>query len=534
MLSLLGCRVAVAMAILVSPVVGSAEERQASSPALDVILARPVTPGTLGLLVQHSEDSRARETVRLAARHPGAEVRAAAARMAYVMGVEAAAVELRAAFDSETSADAAAEQAATLLLLSPADEEVILRHAARVERFPLEQAARRLALLRPAAAIQRLPLLTELGLGEPAQREVLEIALLGDPQSAEPLGRSILHRADGYSWGFLLGAFDRIGLPPPVDLLVAGLEKRETRTPTLFWIAAGAWYQGPKSEALLAALAKLFLPNESFDGWLLEIIRRQGGRVPSKLVGEVAETATAQLGPLLVRPKVRSVLTKEERARLGGAVYGDPMWLVGETGWPEFPPLSLPEPELAAAFPPGFVASLVEETGCRARETEVLEARAGFDGEGILRDIEALARPGRSTECQLAGAAALWGYVAMLPRPAAKSTTLVLSLSPDAVSCSVEENARARDIESVWGKKAIEPLKRKSPQPVVGRTKPKDVAVALEVSANGCVRSATAAKGTTTGLAMEALRTVAGWRYARFTAQGKPVSFRTVAYVGWP
>lgn len=515
------------------PCARAEEARTLGAPSLDEILAREVTPGTLGLMIESPRNPRVHAVIVAALRDERADVRAAAARMVYVTRLESAAADLRAAFDAESSASAASEQVAALLLLSPADEETVLRRAAQVDRFVLEQAGRKLALLRPAALVSRLPLLSELGLGEAAQREALEIAILGNPAATEELGRSILQRGDAYSWGFYLGAFEHAGLPPPAALLAAALGKPSTKVSTLYWMAAGAWWKGGEKDALARALGAL-PARETLEGWLVEIVRRQGGLHSTSLTGRVAETDADKLGPLVMKSKVRRVLTIEERARLGQALYGDPLWLVADPGWPEFAALAQPGPELVAALPTGFVASVVTEAGCEAREGELMAARAGFDERGVPQTVERVGTSaGISAECDRAGSAVLWAHVSGLPRPATNVTVLVLSLEPEATSCSLQAEKKTRDIAEVWGKKPIEPLEIQSPGAVDGMRRPPKVAVAIEVGSDGCVRSAVPAKGAMSRAAVEALRTVAAWRYARYTAEGKPVTFRTVGNVVW-
>lgn len=533
MLGLFGRRVVAALVGAAIPVLVSAEE-PAKAPPTEELVSRAVTPGVLGLLARAGASPAAHEYVRKAVRDANPNTRAAAARMAYVLGVEMARADLRAALEVETSPDAAAEQASALLRLSADDDEAILRFSARVERFPLEQAARRLAFLRPASAVARLPLLAELGLGEPSEREVLEIAILADPRSGEALARSILERGEGYSWGFFLGAHERAGVPPASSLLAQGLGKEKLRTVTLQWMAAGAWYPGPKETEIFEVLAGLGGRVSPFDGFLLEIVRRQGGRRPMPLASTVAADVAAQLGPLLIRPKVRAVLLSAERAQLGAAVYGDPMWLVQQSRWAELVPHSRVESELVAAHPPGFLTSLIEEAGCKPKDADMVAAQTRFDGVGLPQDLVAVIKgPSLSGECGVAAAAALWSHVSALPRTGARSATLVVAVGPDAASCSVEPETKTRDIAEVWGKKAIEATRSKRARPVDGRIPPREVAVAVEVGPNGCVRGATPALGAPPRLVPEALRAVAGWRYARFASDGKPISFRTIAYVSW-
>jgi len=100
---------------------------------LDALLAKPVSPGVIALLVGHLPETRAAERVIASLAHADPAVRAAAARVVYVTGLSGAGAAVRAALEAETDRSAAVEQlrAATLGVLTggePALRAIAERH----------------------------------------------------------------------------------------------------------------------------------------------------------------------------------------------------------------------------------------------------------------------------------------------------------------------------------------------------------------------------------------------------------------------
>jgi len=95
------------------------------------LLAKPVSPGALAMLVGHTKDPRVAQHWRTALTHNTSQVRAAAARLLYVTGTVSAVDDLRRALSAEADEDAAFEQAQALLDLGSADADSLVLEAAR-------------------------------------------------------------------------------------------------------------------------------------------------------------------------------------------------------------------------------------------------------------------------------------------------------------------------------------------------------------------------------------------------------------------
>lgn len=128
----------------------TATEPTASARAdLDALLARPVSPGTIALLVSHLPETRAAERVIASLIHQNPAVRAAAARVVYVSGLSGAAAAVRTALEAETDRSAAVEQLRAATLSVPTGGEPALRAIA--ERHGLvPQLARAMGTATPA------------------------------------------------------------------------------------------------------------------------------------------------------------------------------------------------------------------------------------------------------------------------------------------------------------------------------------------------------------------------------------------------
>src|SRR5512132_1364575 len=93
-------------------VVGMAtvEPTAAARADLDALLAKPVSPGVIALLVSHLPETRATERVIASLTNENPAVRAAAARVVYVSGLSGSGAAVRTALDAETDRSAAVEQ----------------------------------------------------------------------------------------------------------------------------------------------------------------------------------------------------------------------------------------------------------------------------------------------------------------------------------------------------------------------------------------------------------------------------------------
>jgi len=118
------CVVCLAMAILAGVVAAAPDD-------VGAMLARPISPGALAMLIEHTNDARVPEHWRAALVHTDPRVRAVAARLLLINDTVSAAADLRRALSTETDVEAAIEQAQALLALGGPEAGLAVRDAAQ-------------------------------------------------------------------------------------------------------------------------------------------------------------------------------------------------------------------------------------------------------------------------------------------------------------------------------------------------------------------------------------------------------------------
>ena len=100
-----------------------------SADDVGALLAKPVSPGTLAVLIDHAADPRVPEHWRTALSHTDPRVRAVAARLLLVNDSITMAADLQRALATETDIEAAIEEAAALLALAGPEAAEVVRAA---------------------------------------------------------------------------------------------------------------------------------------------------------------------------------------------------------------------------------------------------------------------------------------------------------------------------------------------------------------------------------------------------------------------
>lgn len=112
----------------------SAADVARADDSLEAVLARPISPGTLALLIPYSTSPQAAARWTEALKHPDAHVRATAARLLHVSVTKSALAPLKDALAAEPDPGAGREMAlAAIRLGGPADDDAILKAAERLK-----------------------------------------------------------------------------------------------------------------------------------------------------------------------------------------------------------------------------------------------------------------------------------------------------------------------------------------------------------------------------------------------------------------
>ncbi len=232
----------------------------AAAEDLPAVLARPLSPGSVALLIQHITEPAVQKRLSEAVKHEDPAVRAVAARVAFVSMSKGAAPALVTALAKEEHAQTAAEQVRTLMAIHGAASDSIVRRA--VERIGGPTAiamAESLARNRPADLPLHLPQLLT-ALARPDRHELaaaLATACVQHPTHAEAIVAAVLAMKNDDVWAAVLNALRFVEGPEPPVVTLRGLAAAEEsqRVQTLWHVSARDHVGAPIGEDILAAMA---------------------------------------------------------------------------------------------------------------------------------------------------------------------------------------------------------------------------------------------------------------------------------------
>jgi TonB family protein len=186
--------------------------RAAAAPGDDAkdlaeLLARPMSPGSVALLVHHVAQQAAQVRLIEAIKHPDPAVRAVAARIAFVTVSKGLVPTLVSTVAKEENPHTAAEQIRALMgMLGAPGDSLVMRHVQRIGGPAATVMAESLARTRPADLVKHLPALFA-ATGEPETLGgPLAAALVQNPSFANEIVRAVLAANNEKLWVALLSS----------------------------------------------------------------------------------------------------------------------------------------------------------------------------------------------------------------------------------------------------------------------------------------------------------------------------------------
>lgn len=171
----------------------AATQAAAQDKGLPALLARPMTPGSVALLVEHTKEPAAQKRLHEAIKHPDAAVRAVAARIAFVSLSKGLVPPLITAVAKEEHTPTAVEQIrALMLLLGAAGDNIVLRHVQRVGGPAAVAMAEVLGRTRRADLVRHLPELIEAAGTADTLGPTIAAAVAADSSSATAILQAVL------------------------------------------------------------------------------------------------------------------------------------------------------------------------------------------------------------------------------------------------------------------------------------------------------------------------------------------------------
>jgi TonB family protein len=530
--------------------VATADPPSAARHDLKGLLAKPVSPGVIALLVPHVADDRASRRIVEALRHPDAPVRAAAARAATVADLRDAGAALRLTLDSETDRAAAAEQLRAVVLLTPPVDDLALVPVAAKHGL-IDVLAYALASARGPAALRMLEALRGAGLTGLGESSFIATATRLGREGVDGVAAAAMRAGDARTWSLALSLAREARAPfsPALLLEALGSSKPDIRAPVYWHLAVTLDANTTLSSDMDAALARTpeAASLDSAEGYAaFAFILLQRARKGVQIGGDWGERAAAAtpvnpltwvgdrkaLARLLTPAEARAISLRithghdekmfehEATAREMAGTYAE-----------EYGALSF-----AGGLPPGTLRDILAVTGCRPaagiRAMGIVDYRADGRPRRISVDSAGLSRGCAEAAGPTLGMTLAPPGLADVAHPE-RRTVVIVPLDKEALSCADEPEPAAAEPVPDGGdggapRKVSEPRKVKNVAPwYPDRAKREGrqgaVILVAVISSTGCVRSARVVRGVSPDLDAVAMIAVGQWRYSPTLLDGRPV-----------
>ena len=512
-------------------------------PSAKSLLSKPLTAGTVALMVEHGSvpDVQIRLAEAVASNQP--DVRAAAARVAFTLGLRGLAAPLAAALSNERVPWAAVEQHRALVNTGASEHDAAIFRA-----WELAGADRVSALALPYAgsrgpdAIAALERVRAAGAAIPVQAEYLVVASRGDARPIETLVAASLRDSHAQTLRAALAAAELARIPVGEDTILAGLDAArpaEIRV-AMLWHVLGPARVPPRIQAAVEAFpatgGSTAASTDVFTTITLELANRLAGRAPRTDAAWQAllRAPHPDLGSWFLRPGTRSLLRVPEYETAALAAGTSSPLLPSGRGRGVLAPSQEPQTDslrTAWGYPPGFVQSVFDATGCDVARAQ-RQGSGGGGGTLTLRSNGAVSNValldmGASRQCTDAVRALLITYVADPDALTAGSTqTVVIPFQPDFVACQNLDPVPATQQVGPNPPKKIRDVKPVYPQSAQADRRSGMVTMEVEIGQNGCIRRATVVRSSEQRFSWAAIRAVVGWGFTPVVVDGRATPVR--------
>jgi TonB family protein len=508
---------------------------------LDRLLAKPVSPGSLAVLIPYVKDERVQERWRTALTNPNPQVRATAARLVFVDGVVSAVPALKQALAQESDESVAPELAQALLGLARDTDEVVLAAAARVAPARL---AVTLARARTHNALVYFDRLRALKL-DPAsvQQMVLWLVSKGQKELDHIAARAV-EGADKDLWLAVLEVAHEQSLAVHTAVLQSALTSSSDLRALAWWQVAALAADGKPLPQIPASGAPL--DDGTPPEWALgrELAARAMRSAPTNertdLIAKVHDK-----GPVVSLPKfafdalsgaLGRFLTPAEREALETAI--PTLKVAADTVVPNSPSQSPPEYQnvrTIGELPAGYAEDVLQQTGCRTSKDspEFGGAAVTYNENGSLRQISWVANT-LSSRC--ADAARYLTAAGLVPAPSTaqpgEKQLILLPMHDVFLKCLASNDVPPPLPTHVGsmanGSKVKAPTKIRMVNPIYppeaqAARQQGIVVIEATVSPSGCINRAEVLKSVTIQLDAAAVRAVTGWVFTPTLLNGQPV-----------
>jgi TonB family protein len=506
------------------------------------LLARPITPASVALLVLDVKSPDVQQRLNEALRADRAEVRAVAARVVAATASRGQTATLSDTLARETDGAAAREQVRALLVLDAANPAI----AAAVDRHGGLVAA---AFAESLARDPHADLLSQL---QPLLQKRVERALLADllsvvvrdrPGELTRVSLGVAAAADGLLWRAYLSRLGRYDIEPGDDVWLSGLGATDpgVRAATLFVVA----------ERLIAntrvssAVRRVALPPADWPppaptevDLARELVARASGKKPSAFDWAPLVEAGGGRVPFGLWPKL--TYAEREAARRASFTRGEK-----GTGKDYDPPGKTRNrveglaPRTIRPTTAGLFSEIASLTGCQpADRTEYAAAKITYHANGRPKEVTLASRTIRP-ECRELISTAMLLLTARQDQPllVAPTDVVFLPLERTRLSCV---DALAPDVSPIVAEEpgVTMPAVVKEARPrysaeAMGAKVQGEVHLSVIISDTGCVASAEVMRTLHPDLDLEALNAAMQWQFTPPQRDARPMPMLVTMSIGF-
>ncbi len=527
----------------------------AAAEDLPAVLARPLSPGAVALLIEHATDPAAQKRLTEAVKDEDTAVRAVAARVAFVTMSKGTAPALITALAKEEHPQTAAEQVRTLMAFYGATGDNVVRKA--VERLGGPAAIAMLESLarnRPGDVPVHLPLLLAI-IAKPDRHEVaaaLATACVQHPAHARDITAAVLATKDDQLWGWMLDSLRFVeGFEPSAVTLTGLTAPQESQRVLALWHVYDRDHAGTAlAEDVLAAVVPQPIAADTpaasltWEAFVRELYARHRG----------AAATAADWAGMLQLPAHKEQVTKladyhysysnlsDAELKAIDAVKGD-REAAGMRRFSrddERKTLKAARPGTHAVrtlpvFAKGLLADLRAVHGCKLPRTSWFAGgELTYRPDGRAQTLSPVERS-LSAECQAFMRSALTLTIASLNfavTPESRDYVLVL-FSPEFLSCADDpfpvSRLRGADLAFELPKRKVEPRLRYPEEYLRLGLPDTEVFLRARVTHTGCISGAETLRSAQPAFDLEALRALFEAKMSPATLGGQAVD-STISY----
>ncbi|HEV8393969.1 MAG TPA: TonB family protein [Vicinamibacterales bacterium] len=540
-LSGLGCVAALAL------VFGARPFAQASS-AADDILARPISPGTIALLVEHANVPAVQVRLGAALRHASPDVRAAAARVLFVTGARGMVAPMTLALAAETSEDAAVEQTRFLAYFGAPDARAtVLASWPRLGPRLALRSAVVLAAVEGPQALDHIPTLLSAGVRKAELVDLIRSAARGERDPIERLLLDAVRAADATLGETALRAAGRTPAVPlngsALDAVLAADQPESLRIAAA-WYLVRAWdgaqpitpTAAPRAinvlSARLAAAEQAKEPTHALF-FARELLSRASGARPARggVLNEVLLTADSTVQELVRGNLALKVLSTDEIDRIvrrRGFASNRKRLASGA-------PPRIAELQAADGYPRGFATGVFDAAGCTPSQESSPRSDGVAGGVVTLREqgrVERvslmrsrIAQPG----CQVAVRVLLENFVEATGAVLRQGEERAVLIPFDASYFACQDAAEpAMPVDEDAAPNVTKPRKTRNvppryPQSAIDDKVQGTVVIDATITSKGCISTARVLHGMDPRLDWAGIEAVLQWRYEAAHLNGAPL-----------